>query len=1256
MPLLLRPPWPSRPVRWAWTPPPARCCTSPVSVFACAASTRNIAALGAHSRTRARARGNGNGNGSGNGNGNGNGRQRGWAEGQTSRPAPVPSCLRISSSSSPFFLSAAYTTDAARTADADADADARSTLHLARTQKRDALRALEQRAQQRWLHDRVFEVDAPPPPPPDLHDPHAAASDPARPNSVLVDQSNRQKWFGTAPYPYMNGSLHLGHAFSYSKVEFAAGFQRLLGKRVLFPFGFHATGMPIPAAADRLKRELLIQKRAEGAEKGEIVEEVGKVGGAEEGILSSDPTFGQSQSQTQAQAQTPVQTQAQILEAMGIPSSEIHRFADARHWLSYFPPRAQVDLQQLGCRIDWRRSFITTDANPYYDSFVRWQFRRLYARGRIQFGSRYTVWSARDQGPCLDHDRSVGEGVGVTEYTAIRLPLSEWNHSTAPAALRSLSPATPVVLVAATLRPETMYGQTNLFVGPDIEYSLWLVKGEGILCTEQAMRNLSFQGFTGLERGEMPPLLGKVRGADLVGATVTAPLSVHGEVYVLPMPSVRADMGTGIVTSVPGDAPADYAQLQHLRAKSHHYGIDPAWTTLDPVAVVETPSYGTRTAQTLVEQLKIHSPRDVHLLEQAKDLAYNEGYHKGTLAIGPFAGTPVPDARPLVKELLLRAGQAFPYADLEGKIISRSGDHCVAALVDQWFLDYGAKDWKAQTHTALEQLQTFGSETRAGFAHTIDWLKEWACARSYGLGTQLPWDTRYLIESLSDSTIYMAYYTVAHLLQGDTLDGRSSEAGAATQTPGPLGIQPENMTDEVWEYILAHGPYPSKAQLSSDTLQRLRAEFEFWYPVDLRSSGKDLIGNHMTFSLFAHAELFGAHHWPRGMRANGHLLLNGEKMSKSKGNALTLRQGVSKFGADAMRIALADAGDGIDDANFDEQQANANILRLHTLLDWVHTVRSNPQAVGIRADNSSLTHQAQEEADFWDRTFQAEMDLLTATARQAYSDCLYQQAIKAAWYGMLGARDAYRDAVTGTGAGADAPPGVNPALVETWIERLAVVASPVIPHVAEHLWSDILVRPTSIQQAHWPTTPLDQEDSIEMGNRQSFRTITKGQVAQFAGEQRAALSELHYVRSLTRQARLVLISPPKGKAAQFDSSKPSELVVFFADEVAAWQRSVVAVLRSHVNSDGMIDESSAKKDLGRKKLLKDKRVHVLVAHLQVQSIFPSPPSLLIGLLFVLALQGLSLTCASANVLSTMCFFFLRSRLKSPLKVPALWTR
>lgn len=60
------------------------------------------------------------------------------------------------------------------------------------------------------------------------------------------------------------------------------------------------------------------------------------------------------------------------------------------------------------------------------------------------------------------------------------------------------------------------------------------------------------------------------------------------------------------------------------------------------------------------------------------------------------------------------------------------------------------------------------------------------------------------------------------------------------------------------------------------------------------------------------------------------MVLNKEKMSKSTGNFLTLGDCINKFGVDATRVTLADAGDGLDDANFDTDVANSMILKLFT--------------------------------------------------------------------------------------------------------------------------------------------------------------------------------------------------------------------------------------------------------------------------------------------------------------------------------------
>lgn len=73
---------------------------------------------------------------------------------------------------------------------------------------------------------------------------------------------------------------------------------------------------------------------------------------------------------------------------MGVAESEIERFQDPRHWLKYFPPIGEAHLKQFGLSADFRRSFITTDINPYYDAFIRWQFNLLKKKDKVAFGAR----------------------------------------------------------------------------------------------------------------------------------------------------------------------------------------------------------------------------------------------------------------------------------------------------------------------------------------------------------------------------------------------------------------------------------------------------------------------------------------------------------------------------------------------------------------------------------------------------------------------------------------------------------------------------------------------------------------------------------------------------------------------------------------------------------------------------------------------------------------------------------------------------
>ncbi|EEB90945.1 hypothetical protein MPER_10780, partial [Moniliophthora perniciosa FA553] len=263
----------------------------------------------------------------------------------------------------------------------------------------------------------------------------------------------------------------------------------------------------------------------------------------------------------------------------------------------------------------------------------------------------------------------------------------------------------------------------------------------------------------------------------------------------------------------------------------------------------------------------------------------------------------------------------------------------------------------------------------------------------------------------------MAYYTVAQLLHENSIDGAN---------PGPLGITPDQMTDEVWEYIFAGGPWPEPVPLPKEKADALKHEFEYFYPFDIRSSGKDLINNHLTFAL---------------MRTNGHLLLNGAKMSKSTGNSLTLRDAVEKFGADATRLALADAGDGIEDANFDEKNANANILR--DMLKDQSGMRTGPRD------------------SYHDKVFEHEINDLINITKSHYDSLNFKDALKFGFYELQTARDWYREVTSNIGMHAE--------LVTYWIRTAALLAAPVAPHFAEHIWTALLKEPQSIQLARWPT-------------------------------------------------------------------------------------------------------------------------------------------------------------------------------------------
>ena len=665
--------------------------------------------------------------------------------------------------------------------------------------------------------------------------------------------------------------------------------------------------------------------------------------------------------------------QFEIMLQLGIAREDVIKFADASYWLTYFPPLTESDCSSFGARIDWRRSFVTTDMNPYYDQFISWQMKKLKEAGKIKFGERYTIYSEKDGQACMDHDRQSGEGVTPQEYIGIKIEVTEFSPESRKIVESSseLDHSKKIYFVAATLRPETMYGQTCCFVSPKIEYGIFDAGDSYYITTERAFKNMCYQKLTP-KRGHYKALV-KILGKHFVGSKIHAPLSVYPELRILPMETVIASKGTGVVTCVPSNSPDDYMTTQDLRNKPEYYGVDADWAKFEAVPIINTERYGDLSAKTICEEMKIRSPKDVNQLAEAKKAVYKEDFYSGTMIFGKYKGEKVEVAKSKVKADLISNGEAFVYNEPESQVISRSGDECIVSLEDQWYVDYGEESWKRQAIECLEEMQLFAPEVKNAFEGVLDWLKNWAVCRTYGLGTKLPWDDKYLVESLSDSTIYQAFYTIAHLLFKDYYGNEI----------GPLGIKAEQMTDEVFDYIFQHVDEVKETNIPIESLQRLRREFEYFYPLDVSISGKDLIPNHLTFFIYTHVALFPKKFWPKGIRANGHLMLNNAKMSKSTGNFMTLKQIVEKFGADASRIALADAGDTVEDANFDESNANAAILRLFNLKEWAEEIIKDIDALRT----GPIT-------EFFDVAFENEMNELIEETHKHYELTNYKSALK----------------------------------------------------------------------------------------------------------------------------------------------------------------------------------------------------------------------------------------------------------------------
>ncbi len=771
--------------------------------------------------------------------------------------------------------------------------------------------------------------------------------------------SGKPSYFVTAAWPYVNTPLHIGHLRAFGTADVLARYKRMLGFNVLYPMGFHATGTPVLAFAKRIKN----------GDK-EITEE---------------------------------------LKVFHVPEEEIQKMTDPSYIASYFIKESGQLYRKAGFSMDTRRRFVSID--PVFSKMVEWQFNILNGKGFLTKGRHPVGWCPNENNAVGMHDTRHDVEPEIEKEVAVKFKVD----------------GEDAYMVCTTYRPETIFGVTNIFVNENERYVACHIGDDG------KMYYISKAGSEILKYQMTIVVVEEIGAQKLLEKTCLNPLT-GSRLPVLPGFFVKGDIGTGVVMSVPAHAPFDFAALERLRKEGRlKHEITPikvldvemGRSLSDVEAGDAKPVHLDVPALAYLEMLHANADAIDDMLEFATKLEYREESHWGKMTARGYEGMSEPEAREKVKGQLLSKGDALEmYVLQNAPVFCRCGYAVVVKVVeDQWFIDYGNEKWKEQTRNFLKEMRLLPDKMRNAFDAAVDWIDLRAVARAQGLGTRFPLDNTKIIESLSDSTIYMSFYTIAHLVKD---------------------VPTERLKPEFFDFVFRGAGNAEKVAAATGIdyalVKRCRESFEYWYRDTSRGSGPDLIYNHLTMYIYNHVAVFDKAYWPKQIVVNGFVLSEGEKMSKSLGNIVPLSDALDKYGADPSRINIIAGADLLNDSEFGEKSVRGVQERLEYIYNAITGLDKLESGELRRIDYwlYSVLNEKVESAGI-------SMDLLEL--RSAYTAILYDSVLELRRYFARG--------------------GNNAIVVRDFLSEVVLMLQPIAPHMAEEMWH-MLGNGTFASLEKWP--------------------------------------------------------------------------------------------------------------------------------------------------------------------------------------------
>lgn len=697
-----------------------------------------------------------------------------------------------------------------------------------------------------------------------------------------------------------------------------------------------------------------------------------------------------------------------LTDTYNVPEEDLESMEEPMDYAEYFIENSyKPNMKNLGYSVDWRREFTTND--KLYNKFIEWQYKRLREKDLVKQGLHPTKYCLDDENPVTTHDLLEGEDAEKQEYTLVKF--------------EGEIDGDKVYFPMATLRPETVFGVTHTHVDPSSTYKLVDVDGEKWVVSEEASEKLELQDREVEE-------LQDVDADELIGEYARNPVTGENTIF-LPADFVQTDSGTGLVMSVPAHAPYDWITLQDLKNSENllkEYGISPNEVRkIKPKVIINTEAYDDIPAKEACEEHGIESQDDEEALERATNEVYEKEFHNGTLnaSCGDYTSEHVNSVKDILINDFKEKGIFDSMYDFSEEVVCRCGGKVIVSMQESWFLEYGNPGWKDNVQSHLDDMNIIPADQRDDYEHTVDWLESWPAIRNFGLGTELPFDKDFMVEPLSDSTIYMAFYTIKHIIDD---------------------VDPEKLEPKFFDYVFnSKGSAEEVSEstgIEKEVIEDAHESFDYWYPLDWRTSGKDLVQNHLTFMMFHHTALFEEKDWPKGIATWGFGTLEGKKMSSSKGHVKLPDDAIEEYGADTTRFFIFASREPWQDFDWNEDDVQEYFNKIRSFYNRSIELYDS----GEERDKTNL-----------DRYALSRLQKIIRKTGEGLEEFQTRKAGLNAFFELNSLINRYRNRSD----------ELNTEVINELIETQVLLMSPFTPHTCEELWVEIGGE-GFVSDAEWP--------------------------------------------------------------------------------------------------------------------------------------------------------------------------------------------